>query len=338
MSFKNKRILFFSVKTFDYEKFIRNKLIDAGCLVDYFDERPSNSILAKGLIRINRSFYVVQIREYYNSILKKIKENQYDFLFVIKGEVVPEYFIKAFKQLNPNCVLIYYTWDSFMNNPNGLSILNLFDKKFTFDKNDAQKYNLNLRPLFFIDPYGELRNSQNEVPESKLLFIGTAHSDRYIISQRVVNWCKQNGIKFRTYYYMPGIWVFIYKYLFDKTFVKFDIACISFKSLGINEVINLYKEANIILDINHPGQSGLTMRTFETLGAGKKLVTTNEHIAAYPIYNENNVFIIKRDQPAMSRSFFETPYIAYDYSVYQKMSITGWLNEIFFSDGSDFWI
>ena len=61
MRFKNKYILFISIKTFDYERHILNKLIELGSKVTYFDERPSNSILIKGLIRINKDLISIKI-------------------------------------------------------------------------------------------------------------------------------------------------------------------------------------------------------------------------------------------------------------------------------------
>ena len=100
------------------------------------------------------------------------------------------FFLKEFKRRNPNCVFIFYTWDSFKNNPNAVSILEYFDKKFTFDTNDAIKHNLNFRPLFFIDRYGEIVNKKIKY---NLLFLGTAHSDRYKISDNIVNWCLENN-------------------------------------------------------------------------------------------------------------------------------------------------
>ena len=66
----------------------------------------------------------------------------------------------------------------------------------------------------------------------------------------------------------------------------------SFKSLSSNEIVSYYDRSNIVLDISHPGQSGLTMRTFETIGAGKKLITTNADIKNYPFYNPENIFNI----------------------------------------------
>ena len=54
---QSKKILFFSVQTFNLEKEIKSKLEKMGAEVMYFDERPANSILAKGIIRIKKSLY-----------------------------------------------------------------------------------------------------------------------------------------------------------------------------------------------------------------------------------------------------------------------------------------
>ncbi|MEK5777604.1 lipopolysaccharide biosynthesis protein, partial [Acinetobacter nosocomialis] len=69
----------------------------------------------------------------------------------------------------------------------------------------------------------------------------------------------------------------------------------------MGEIVELYAKSNIILDISHPGQSGLTMRTFEAIGAGKKLITTNTNIKEYPFYNANNIFIISRDELVLEK-------------------------------------
>ena len=55
------------------------------------------------------------------------------------------------------------------------------------------------------------------------------------------------------------------------------------------EIISLISKSKAILDINHPSQVGLTMRTFETLGANKKLITTNENIKIYDFFDKENI-------------------------------------------------
>jgi len=337
-SLKEKKILFISVQTFNYEKAIADKLGVLGAKVDYYDERPANSILAKGIIRFKRSLYQKKINSYYNQILKNIAGVQYDFLFVIKGEVVPVFFLEEFKRRNQNCTSIFYTWDSFANNPNALSILKFFDKKFTFDNNDAIQYGLDFRPLFFIDEYGKLKVSEKKSFQYSLLFLGTAHSDRYKISNDVVDWCQKKGFTCCTYYFMPSRLVFLFKSLFDASFIRFEYKKMSFSALKSNEIINLYDKSFVILDINHPGQKGLTMRTFEAIGASKKMITTNAEIKKYSFYNPNNIFVIDRDAIVMETSFFQTEYEPLAEDLYYRASIDGWLNCLFVEKESNYWI
>ena len=106
-SFKNKKILYISIKTFNYELEIANKLRELGAKVDYFDERPSNSVLTKGIIRLKRSFIQKKIDTYYKSILKKIEGEKYDFFFLVKGEAIPSFFLAKLKLLQKDCFFIY---------------------------------------------------------------------------------------------------------------------------------------------------------------------------------------------------------------------------------------
>ncbi|WP_078225763.1 hypothetical protein [Flavobacterium sp. LM4] len=335
-NFKDQKILFLSVKLFDYENIIADKLRSLGAKVDYYDERPANSIFVKGIIRLNRDFYKNKIDNYYRGIVTEIEKKKYDYFFLIKGEVVPAHFIEKVKALNPNIVLLYYTFDSFRNNSNGIEILKHFDRKFTFDSKDANDYNINLRPLFFSDIYTSSKSTQTS--NIDLLFIGTAHSDRYVISETLVNWCKNNNLRSYAFYYSPSRLVFLFFKLLDSSFKKFKYNKISFKSLNHIQIAKLYNKSKVVLDINHPNQKGLTMRVFEVLGSGNKLITTNSEIKKYPFYNSNNIYIIDRNNIKIDKSFFDVPFQKIEPQIYESMSITGWLNELFFQGNNFDWI
>jgi hypothetical protein len=335
-SFKNKKILYISIKTFNYEVEIANKLRELGAQVDYFDERPSNSVLTKGIIRLKRSFIKKKIDTYYNSILKKIEGEKYDFFLLVKGEAIPSFFLTKLKLSQRNCSFIYYTWDSFENNPQALSILHFFDKKLTFDPLDAESFKLEFRPLFYIDKYKIMKKIKK--PKYKLLFLGTAHSDRYKISNEVVNWCKYHNYRTFTYYYMQSKLVYFFKSIFDSSFEDFDYKKLSFQPLGVGEIIKYYENSSIILDINHPDQRGLTMRTFEALGAGKKVITTNREIKKYAFYNSNNIYVIDRENMELEKSFFESNFISMSQEALFEMSITGWIKSVFIQNNTNYWL
>ncbi len=77
MEFKDKKILFFSPKFFDYEKEIKKELEDLGAKVIYYDERPQNDFFTKVFIRLNlKSFIYKRINDYYKNILESIKNEE----------------------------------------------------------------------------------------------------------------------------------------------------------------------------------------------------------------------------------------------------------------------
>ena len=84
----------------------------------------------------------------------------------------------------------------------------------------------------------------------------------------------------------------------------------------------------VIVDIQSPLQTGLTMRTLEMVGLKKKLITTNIDIVNYDFYNPNNIMVISRDNPKLDKRFFESDYVDIPSEIYQKYSITSWILDI----------
>ncbi len=324
----NKRILLISVKFFNYECLIKKQLEEMGGIVDLFDERPSNSFFSKAIIRIKKDVYARKINTYFREIIEQIKYHKYHYFLLIKGEATPQFFINFLKKNNAGIKLIFYTYDSFKNNSNGLAILDNFDYKYTFDSDDAIKYNIGFRPLFFANDYKELYTIKDETLYD-LAFIGTAHSDRYLIAEMVKNWCIQRKLRMFTFYYSPSKILFRTKKLIDKSFKNFDYNKISFDSLSHKKIIDIYRHSKVILDINHPGQRGLTMRTFEALGAGKKLITTNSSIIFYPFYSNENILVIDRDNIELNYDFFMSPFKDISSDIYESMSLKGWVENVF---------
>lgn len=333
MDFRNKRILFFSVRTFGLEQKITDKLLELGASVHFFDERPSNSIWTKGLIRIRKDLLKKRIEKYYNKILIEIEDEKFDFLFVNRGEVIPKVFLKRFIEQNPKTKRIFYTWDSIKNNPNPKKIIHLFHEIFTFDPKDSLNYGLKLRPLFFVDSFQDVYN-QKTSKMYDIIFLGTAHSDRYILTNKIMSMCEEMNLKTYSFFYSQGRIVYFFKKYFDKSFKEFEYKKLSFKSLSFEQITNLYKQTNVILDINHPNQTGLTMRTFEAIGSGLKLITTNPEVRKYSFFKESNILVVDRESVNLDFDFFKTPYEDLGIEMYQSLSLEGWLREIFSSSDS----
>lgn len=336
MSFTNKKILFLSAQFFQYEKAIVQQLEALGAEVDYFDERPSNSILTKGIIRVNPNFYTQKIKEYYHGILKQIQHKSYDYFLLIKGETVPISFIESFKSRFPNCCMIFYAYDAMSEYPKMHKISNYFDRKLTFEPTDALKYNFEFRPLFYLDSYKE--NGSPKEKKIDISFIGSAHTDRYELGEKIRKLAEDMSLKCYFYYYSPGRLAYYLKRIFDSNFKKFDVNKLNFKKLSHSEIQEIYNQSFAVLDINKPFQYGLTMRTFEALATSKKIITTNPDILKYPFYSPQNIlFVNRKELHSLPKDFFQTGFLELGKEDLYKTSLKSWLFEVFFEIDLAYW-
>ena len=327
--FESKKILFISPKFFNYEREIIDKLESMGAIVTYFDDRPSNMPIAKALMRVQNPLKSIWVNYHYRKILNEIRNKKYDFFLLIKGEVTPGFFLKGIRELFENTKFIYYSYDSVLNNANAINNLSYFDTKISFDLEDSSIFSLQFRPLFFLDDYALLKSKEADID---LLFIGTAHTDRYLIVKKLLNSVKSKTSKKIShffFFYLQGHLLYHFKKLTDKSFSAVDIEDVSFKPLGKDEVLNLVDRSNCIIDIQHPNQTGLTIRTIECLGARKKLISTNKSIINYDFYNDNNICIVDRDSPEIPLSFLMGKYENIDSNIYNYYSIDSWVKYVF---------
>ncbi|MGZ5273175.1 MAG: hypothetical protein ACXWCA_02540 [Kaistella sp.] len=335
MNFTQKKILFLSANFFGYEEAIANRLQELGAEVDFFNERPSDTIISKGMIRVKSRLYHHKINRYYKKILQLTAGVQYDYFLLIKGESIPPFFLEKFAAAHPRTQKIFYSYDAVAEYPKFLTLYPYFDKNFTFEPKDAQRYKLHFRPLFFLNSY-HLSESTHK-PKNDIVFIGTAHTDRYLIGEKVRRLGEEMNLKTFFYYYAPGKVAFVLKKLFDKNLMGFDMKKLSFKKLEHSEIAQIYKGAFAVLDINKPFQNGLTMRTFEALASGKKLITTNSDIKNYPFYDENNIHVLHRKNSKLRQDFFSTEFRKLDADILEKMSLDSWIHCLFFEDQDRFW-
>ena len=70
------------------------------------------------------------------------------------------------------------------------------------------------------------------------------------------------------------------------------------------------------------------MRCIETMGAKRKLITTNGHIAEYDFYDPNNILIVDRQNPVVPSGFTTSPYRDIPAEVYDCYRIDRWLETI----------
>jgi hypothetical protein len=329
------KVLFIAPKFFGYEQEIKRELELLGCDVDWFDDRPSSTPIVKALIRFKPELIASYSDAYFDQIIKRTKDTSYDAIFIIKGEAISKARLDALKAQQTKARFLYYTWDSLKNFKNGLEKLHSFDKVFSFDSDDCITYPfVQHLPLFYIKAYenvGTLAVTHSEEPSIDFLFLGSIHSDRYSVIQKIWSAAHQTqpNIKLYDHFFYQSKWVFTLRNFFDPQFRNIPWDAVKWNSLNKDETLALIANSRIIVDVHHPGQKGLTMRTVESLGAQKKLITTNESIKDYDFFLPENILIVDRHLPIIPLEFLKSPFKTLPPDIYRKYSLTSWLQEIF---------
>lgn len=317
---KNIKILFLCPLFFNYHKKIIKALEMLGAEVDYFDERPSNTVFSKALLRINPNFVKLQINKYYEDITLKIKDKQYDYIFICQAEATPISFLKNVKEMNPKAKMVLMLWDSVANKEKILEKLDYFDEVFSFDKKDCDTFGLTFRPLFFDEEYEKIAK-EDAAMVYDLFFVGTVHSDRYQILKNVKEQFEKHRQKVFYFLYIPSKLMYYQRKLLSNELQGSNIDEFSFVGMPSEQLTAKLKQSKTVVDIQHPKQTGLTMRTIEMLGANKKMITTNADIKNYDFYHPNNICVVDRKNVVVPPEFIKEHYEPVDEKVKERYSI-----------------
>jgi hypothetical protein len=324
-----KRILFISPKFFKYEEEIQKKMTDLGAIVDFYDEKPFNDALSKIVLKIAPFFLKQKLSKHYKHLL--LIKNNYDFVFIIKCGYMSENILKQLKDLNKTSKFILYLWDSVVLVPGIKKKFKYFDSIFTFDRIDSKNNPMmKFRPLFFLDEY----NFSKGISSSKnflydVCFIGTLHSDRYTIIKKLNKKLLNLKLNFFTNNYLPSKFVYLLFKVTRKNFFFSRINEFSFTKLTKEQIRNILQSSKCVLDIEHPSQDGLTMRTIEMIGMRKKIVTTNQDIINYDFYDSRNIYVLSRKNPFISIDFLNSKYAPIKNEIYKSYTLYSWLSDIF---------
>ena len=324
-----KKVLLLAPSFFGYEIEIKKELQNLGAKVYHYDERPKNDFFTKVFLRLNfKNIIQKKINTYYHDITEQTKDLEIDFLLLVSPEAIDNKKIDNIKKHHQNIKVYTYMWDSIKNKKKSLTLLEKSDKFFTFDLEDKKNnQKIDFHPLFYINDYKNM-NIQSDY-KYDFTFIGTIHSDRYKIVKKIEKFSKENDLKIFFYFYSPSRILFFFQKLFRKDFKYIDKNDISYNSMNKDEIVNIIKNSKVVIDIHHPLQTGLTIRTLEILGAKRKLLTTNENIKNYDFFHKNNIALFDRNEINIDINFIKSELYEVDDKIYEKYSINGWLKKIF---------
>lgn len=334
MTVPKPRLLFIGPRTFGYEREICREIELAGYQVDWFDERPSTSPLIKALIRVHPVLAGPLSNAYFDRIISHSRTVDYKVVFVIKGEALSAEKLCDLRGALPGARFIYYTWDSLKNVKGATDKLPYFDKVYSFDRMDCSSSGtIRHLPLFYASPYEKLPLAVGGLDTSTdidLLVVASLHSDRYSVAQKIFREALRvlPNAKICEYFYFQSRWVFALRKLLDSQFMVIPWGAVKWKILTTGQTLSLAARSRIFVDIHHPGQTGLTMRMMESVGAKKKIITTNPDVKNYEFYDPDNILIVDRVAPMIPVDFLRRPYRPLCDEIYRRYSLRSWLKEI----------
>lgn len=312
-----------------YSDGIVTQMRNMGAEVDYLNDKPNDGVICKTLGRLKINLYQTVIHNYYKKELAILKNKQYDYILVIRGEYTPADTLKLLKEYYPEAKVVLYMWDSLENNKGIEKKWYLYDKVFTFDRIDYlnNQEKLEFLPLYYYEEYLPKIDLEGE-PEYAVSFIGTGHQDRIKIVKSVAKQCSKMGKNTFVYFFLPHKFVYLQNKLKNPYFKDVTMNDVHFKMLPFAKVYDIYGKSKCVIDIESPTQHGLTMRSIEMIGLKRKLITTNKDIVNYDFYNPNNIMVVDRNNFKVDLQFFDKPYEKIDDSIYEKYSLRNWILEV----------
>lgn len=244
-------------------------------------------------------------------IIKSQKIEKFDYALFIRPDLYSNDFISYVKEKTN--LLCAYQWDGLDRFPTVYKKINLFDRFFVFDETDLSK-NQNLLHItnFYFDDIPIKANKFD------IYFVGSFLRDRIQVLFKLAKIFEELGLQ-------SSINLSLKKWnksKFPKS-IKIIKRPLSFKENLVN-----VSQSKIILDCANNIHNGLSMRTFESIGFRKKLITNNPLVKKYDFYDTNNIFVIEDEQLDGIENFINLPYKNLPEAIYRKYSFSNWIKQV----------
>ncbi|MBO9731722.1 MAG: hypothetical protein J7623_23985 [Chitinophaga sp.] len=322
-----KKILFMGQVFYDYHLKIIHELERQGAEVTFFENKffpEDNGTSRPGLVRsLRRLFLGDRKKKYTQQIMVAIGSKKFDYFFSIGGFSITQTLLDFLKLNNEKLISIVYFWDSF-SVWNYADLIPLFNRVYSFDPVDCEaNTGVQYLPLFYTKEYEGAAGAANQ--DIDFLYVGSVgipSQNRCDLLLDLDRFSRKNG-------YNAFLWLYYaaddqsamkriknkMKLLFLPSYRKFmekinesklKADFIKDKVIDRAEVADLMSRAKCIIDIPVPGQAGLTIRTIETLAAGKKIITTNKYVKRGDFYDPSYIKVVDHSVDEINEDFVRT--------------------------------
>lgn len=207
-----------------------------------------------------------------------------------------------------------YQWDGLSRFPAVYKRINLFDRFFVFDPKDAKYPGILPSTNFYTNSFSV---SHSKEYESDLYYVGSYICKRASKIEEIITTLQERGLSIKHHIYR-----------FRKRKSRFKYLGTTSENLTYYENLRFAFNTKILLDVPTNLHNGLSFRTFEAIGFGKKLITTNKEIEKYDFYHPNNIFVWDAQAHEKLQAFLNAPYVELDCYIKEKYSFSHWINNL----------
>ncbi|MBE5946150.1 MAG: hypothetical protein E7259_04285 [Lachnospiraceae bacterium] len=319
-----KSVMFISLGFYDYDAKIREQLNNAGFDVTQFTPMGNINIFEKVLLALTKETYLAYKcrRRQKKYMLKNNKK--YDYVFVVVGRHLDTDILEQYRAMQKDAKFILYLWDDVARVERFEDNKKFYDEIYSFDTVDVANYGFKYLPLFYTDEY----EYKGEDKKYILNLSGRMHSARLSLWDKIVKKCNLDVSQCHLFMIGGSIKNYLLTILPSKD-EWMKPKYIHMRGKSQKDMAQIMKESKVALDVQFGSQSGLTIRTIESVAARTKLITTNPYVKEYDFYNPANICVVDKDEPVVPDGFFDTVYQDIPESVVESYSLANWIDTMF---------
>ncbi len=314
------KVALISLDYYGYDKYIVSAMKELGIEAVHIDiyanryQYPHLWDRFKNLI--NKTFFKHNIkREHLDKLIHKELSHygEQDKIIIIHAEWLSPQSLEFCQSKSKE--MIAYHYDGVQRMPAISNTFGYFDKIYSYDKKDVEKYNLEFIPNYIYE-----QQPKGGIVKRKAFNISSLDK-RTPVLEKIASALEKKKFPYefivvnrrQLNFYVPKI----------KTKIKYLNKMIS-RERSLEKI----KNSNLMIDIQRPEQMGLTFRVFESLGYHKKLITTNKDIVNYDFYNPNNILLVDTENIEIPDDFLNSEYQEIPEEIINKYTIKNWVKKV----------
>ena len=247
--------------------------------------------------------------------LKNLPQKKFDYCLIIRGDLIPEFVIKHARSISNK--MVDFQLDGLSVSSKILDYQKYFDRIFVFDPEDVKKYPeaaLHFLPnCYFGEPDFSIPS------EIDLLYIGQYLDERNVQLKNLHQYLEEHQLSDTSH-------TSLYR---GRCFEPLHPKVLQHKtSTSYEGNLDFVKKSKIIIDFKRKEHNGLSLRFFEAMQYGKKIITDNVSVKNYEFYHPNNIFVTDFVHLDGILEFIQKPYHPLPETLIEQYGFKNWIKVI----------